>query len=242
MKRKPTPIKPGRPSKDDRDRKINCGFTISHEVVSASRENAAKQRISVSQYVENALVAANSQEESGERLIASDEQIGRIAGKVVDMLRIDPRNFIIGTGGFEPPEIPLFHAAAGIPISADGDSYQPSGDLGDGRIACRLHGDSMAPDYPDGSTVILREKSSLKRPVLKRGEIYLFDIGGEKTLKIYDTRPAASGERAKAYRSTGGAMKVRVLRSINRDFPEIILDPADDPEWIGWLDRYDNPR
>ena len=32
------------------------------------------------------------------------------------------------------PEIPLFHAAAGEPIAADGDTYAPTRDPGPGRI------------------------------------------------------------------------------------------------------------
>ena len=140
------------------------------------------------------------------------------------------------------PEIPLFHAAAGSPIAADGDTYSPTKEYKPGRIACRLHGDSMAPRFQDGSIVILRSKANLKRPILKRGEIYLFDIGGERTLKTYASRPATKAEikSGVSYISAkDGTPKVRVLRSINPAFAEIVLTPEDDPDWLAWLDPKD---
>lgn len=139
------------------------------------------------------------------------------------------------------PEIPLLHAAAGAPISSDGDTWTPDRDLGPGRFACQLHGDSMAPRYPDGAVVILRERQSLKNPAPKKGEVYLFDLEGEKTLKVYDTRPATEEEIAQglAYISKrDGKAKVPVLRPINPEFPEVAV--REDVEWIGWLDKADN--
>lgn len=140
------------------------------------------------------------------------------------------------------PEIPLFHAAAGSPAPADHDVYAPIRDLGPGRIACQLHGDSMAPTYPDGSTVILRERGSLKRPLLKNGEIYLFILPtGERTLKIYNSRKAQPSEIESgiSYVSTrDGKTKVHILASINPAHPEIIVDG--DLDWIAWLDQADN--
>lgn len=141
------------------------------------------------------------------------------------------------------PEIPLIHAAAGAPIVTDGETYHPTRDHGPGRFACQLHGDSMAPRYPDGSTVILRDRATLKRPVLKNGEIYLFSIAGEKTLKTYASRLATKEEIAagQSYVSTrDGKTKTRVLRSINPEYPEIIV--AGEVEWTGWLDPKDNPK
>jgi len=139
------------------------------------------------------------------------------------------------------PEIPLFHAAAGLPVAADGDIYAPTRKLGPGRIACQLHGESMAPRFPDGSTVILRARDSLRNPQLKKGEIYLFDRAGEKTLKVYNTRKATAAEikAGLSYPSADGTPKVRVLRSLNPAFPEIV---ATEPiHWLGWLDKDDNP-
>jgi hypothetical protein len=139
------------------------------------------------------------------------------------------------------PEIPLFHAAAGLPVAADGDIYAPTRELGPGRIACQLHGESMAPRFPDGSTVILRARDSLRNPQLKKGEIYLFDRAGEKTLKVYNTRKATTAEikAGLSYPSADGTPKVRVLRSLNPAFPEIV---ATEPiHWLGWLDKDDNP-
>lgn len=139
------------------------------------------------------------------------------------------------------PEIPLLHAAAGSPITTDGETFAPTRDYGPGRFACQLHGDSMAPRFPDGSIVILRERASLKRPVLKTGEIYLFHVGGEKTLKTYTSRKATAAEieAGISYRSTkDGEPKVRLLKSINPAYPEIVV--TEDVDWIGWLDKGDN--
>lgn len=138
------------------------------------------------------------------------------------------------------PEIPLIHAAAGQPVSSDIDSYEPTRELGRGRFAVQLHGDSMAPRYRDGQTVIMRERESLKNPVLKKGQIYLFDVNGEKTVKVYNTRPATKKEieAGLSYHSADGTEKVRVLQSLNPSHPEII---ATEPIlWLGWLDKADN--
>lgn len=139
------------------------------------------------------------------------------------------------------PEIPLLHAAAGAPVCSDSDTYEPMREYGPGRFACQLHGDSMSPNYPDGSIVILRERNSLKRPVLKTGQIYLFDIAGEKTLKLYGSRvaTAAEAESGISYLSPkDGKQKVAVLKPINPAFPEIVI--SEDANWLGWLDKDDN--
>lgn len=139
------------------------------------------------------------------------------------------------------PEIPLLHAAAGEPFSADRDTYTPTRQTGPGRFAVQLHGSSMTPRYPDGTVVILRERDSLKNPVLKKGEIYLFDIEGEKTLKIYGSRPATKTEIATGHTYTSpadGKTKVRILKSLNPDFPEIRV--TEEVSWLGWLDKGDN--
>ena len=138
------------------------------------------------------------------------------------------------------PEVTLHHAAAGTPIDADVDSFTPTRDLGPGRFAVQLHGDSMAPTYPDGSILIMRGRDSLNRPFLKKGEIYLFLVGGVKTVKIYDARKATQDEidDGIAYVSSSGGWKTRILRSINRDFPGIVI--KEEADWIGWLDKNDN--
>lgn len=139
------------------------------------------------------------------------------------------------------PEIPLLHSAAGTPITADGETYAPTRKVGPGRFAVQLHGDSMAPRYPDSSIVILRERDSLKKPVLKKGEIYLFTVGGENTLKVYQTRVATPDEieAGLSYVSPrDGKTKVPVLRSLNPAYPEIVVkEPI---EWLGYLDPKDN--
>ena len=127
-------------------------------------------------------------------------------------------------------------------IPADGDTYAPTRKLGTGRFAVQLHGDSMEPGHLNGTTVILRERDSLKKPVLKRGEIYPFDLAGEKTLKLYESRIATEAEieQGITYASPlDDRTKVRVLRSINPDYPEIVIT-NEDVQWLGWLDKKDN--
>lgn len=139
------------------------------------------------------------------------------------------------------PDIPLLHAAAGSPVTADADTYTPVRDYGSGRFAVQLHGDSMEPKYRNKSIVILREKNTLDSPFPKKGQIYLFVQNGERTLKIYDTRLATKEEieNELSYVSKAdGKTKVKILRSINPDHPEIL---AKEPiEWLGWLDPADN--
>lgn len=139
------------------------------------------------------------------------------------------------------PEIPLLHAAAGSPIASDVETWSPPRKLGKGRFACQLHGNSMTPRFPDRSIVILRERDSLNKPVLKRGEIYLFEIGGEKNLKVWSSRVATADEieREITYVSPrDGETKVHILKSLNPDHPEIVV--AEEPIWLGWLDPEDN--
>lgn len=141
-------------------------------------------------------------------------------------------------------EQPRFHAAAGSGISADVEYVTTDRALGPGRVMVQLHGDSMSPTYPDGSTVVLRLRDSLNRPVLKKGEIYLFDLGGgSTTLKTYASRLATPEEIEEgiSYESpVDGKQKVRILVSLNPSFPEIpVREPVD---WIAWLDKKDNRK
>ena len=137
-------------------------------------------------------------------------------------------------------EIPLWHAAAGLPASADVETVDAEVDYGPGRILCELHGDSMEPKFKNGSRVILRTRESLKKPVLKKGEIYLFSIGGQNLLKEYNSRKATPKEieSGLSYKGADSSQKVRILKSINPAHKEIVV--AEDVDWIGWLDRKEN--
>lgn len=137
-------------------------------------------------------------------------------------------------------DYPLVHLAAGSPITADLDEISLTEELGANRYVGKLHGDSMAPKYPDDSTVTLRVKDSLKNPILKKGEIYDFSYRGERTLKVYNTREATQEEIDSeiCYTSNDGSLKVRVLQSLNPKYPEIVING--DYEWHGWLDRKDS--
>jgi phage repressor protein C with HTH and peptisase S24 domain len=80
----------------------------------------------------------------------------------------------------------------------------------------------MEPRFKDRQQVVLRDKATLKRPVLKYGELYCFVHEGQATFKQW------------AKDSNGS----KVLRSLNSEHPDIIAD--DQTDWIGWFDKADN--
>jgi transcriptional regulator with XRE-family HTH domain len=127
------------------------------------------------------------------------------------------------TGELIPfPSVPLVRAAAGVPILADAEHVEPDRDLGEGRFLLELRGDSMEPRFHNKQRVVLRDKASLKRPVLKYGELYCFVHEGAATFKQW-----AKDESGR-----------KVLRSLNPEHADI---PADeDTDWIGWMDEKDN--
>jgi hypothetical protein len=210
--------KKGRPSVDPASKRQRINLTLSPAIILQAEEYRLKRGIgSLSELIEMALKAT----------LRESETVASAPSTAENILAF--------------PEIPLLHAAAGSPAPSDTETFAPIRSYGAGRFACQLHGDSMAPKYPDGSTVILRDRASLKRPVLKNGEIFLFTVRGEKTLKIYGSRKATKEEidAGISYQSTkDGKPKVRILRSINPAFPEIVIDG--DSDWIGWLDEKDN--
>lgn len=120
-------------------------------------------------------------------------------------------------------ELPLIRAAAGPPILSDAEMVEVDGNPGTGRFVLELRGDSMEPQFQDRQRVILRDKSTLKRPLLKYGELYAFVIDGLVTFKQW-AKNKKTGEK--------------VLRSLNPEYPDI---PADEnTDWIGWFDAADN--
>jgi hypothetical protein len=120
------------------------------------------------------------------------------------------------------PEVPMLRAAAGLPILADAEMVQPDRQLGPGRFILELRGESMEPRFKDRQRVILRDKATLKRPVLKYGEFYCFVHEGQACFKQW----AKDSEGRK------------VLHSLNPDHPDILAD--DQTDWIGWFDKADN--
>jgi predicted DNA-binding protein len=120
------------------------------------------------------------------------------------------------------PEVPLLRAAAGFPILADAEMVEPDRDLGMGRFLLELRGDSMEPRFKHKQRVVLRDKATLKRPVLKYGELYCFVYDGAAAFKQW----AKDAEGNK------------VLRSLNPEHADIQAEEGLD--WIGWFDKADN--
>ena len=122
-----------------------------------------------------------------------------------------------------PYEIPLIRAAAGAPIMGDAEMVEVDHNPGPGRFLLELRGNSMEPKFNDRQRVILRDKSTLKRPLLKYGELYAFIVDGLVTFKQW-AKDKQSGEK--------------VLRSLNPEHADIIAD--ENTDWIGWYDAADN--
>ncbi|GAA5120411.1 LexA family transcriptional regulator [Luteolibacter yonseiensis] len=230
--------KAGRPSISKDKKKVKPNITLDPSLIESAKQKALHAGEGLSAWIAKAI--ENELKRAGSTVItpltgssSSTPRKSRLAAAVVP----HPAEHILAF-----PEIPLLHAAAGEPFSADSDTYIPTRHIDPGRFAVQIHGDSMSPRYPDGTTLILRERDSLKKPVLKKGEIYLFDLDGEKTLKIYGSRPATKKEIATGHTYTSpadGKTKVRILKSLNPHYPEIPV--TDDITWLGWLDKTDNP-
>lgn len=92
----------------------------------------------------------------------------------------------------------------------------------------------MEPKFKNGSRVVLRSRPTLRRPFLKKGDIYLFSVGGQNLLKVYNSRKATAEEIESgiSYKSPDGSQKVRLLKSLNPAHKDIVA--AEDVDWIGW--------
>lgn len=119
-------------------------------------------------------------------------------------------------------EIPLLRAAAGSPIIADAETIEVERNHGTGRFMLELRGDSMEPKFRDKERIILHDKTTLKRPVLKYGEFYLFVHNESSTFKQWQKNDDGQ----------------KVLRSVNPVYKDIIANES--TEWIGWYDPADN--
>lgn len=118
--------------------------------------------------------------------------------------------------------VPLLRAAAGFPILADAEVIEHDRKLGEGRFLLELRGDSMEPRFQDRQRVVLRDKATLRRPLLKYGQLYCFIHDGAACFKQWAKDSAGQ----------------KVLRSLNPEHPDIPADEA--TEWIGWFDPADN--
>lgn len=118
--------------------------------------------------------------------------------------------------------VPLLRAAAGFPILADAEVIEHDRELGEGRFLLELRGDSMEPRFQDRQRVVLRDKATLRRPLLKYGQLYCFIHDGAACFKQW-----AKDDDGR-----------KVLRSLNPEHPDIPADEA--TEWIGWFDPADN--
>ncbi len=118
-------------------------------------------------------------------------------------------------------------AAAGSPLAAEVVDWDGEGDT----VLVKIIGDSMSPKIKDGDVVPMKHKRASRNPFMKKGLIYLVEYDGGYTVKRYNTRPAKPEEIGEEWVENG---KVKVLESINQDYPEIIIKQS--VEWAAWLE------
>jgi len=132
----------------------------------------------------------------------------------------------------QPRKIAHLQAAAGDPILADVQDWDGEDDI----VRVKINGLSMLPLLNDGDIIEMKHKRASRSQHVAKGKIYLFAYDGGFTVKRYNTRLAthAEIEAGISYISPASkAHKVRVLQSVNPDFPEIVL--KDEAEWFAWL-------
>ncbi|MES2995888.1 MAG: S24 family peptidase [Verrucomicrobiota bacterium] len=126
---------------------------------------------------------------------------------------------------------PHLLAAAGSPLAAEVLNWEGS----DNTVHVKICGLSMVPLMHDGEVIAMRHKRAARNPYMKKGLIYLVEYDGGYTVKRYNTRPAKPEEQGQEWVERG---RVKVLESINPDFPEIVIKQA--VEWVAWFDPKGN--
>jgi phage repressor protein C with HTH and peptisase S24 domain len=130
------------------------------------------------------------------------------------------------------PAKPHLQAAAGSPLGADVEEW----DGKDDTVIVKISGLSMEPLLHDGEVVTMRHKRVARSQYMKKGLIYLVSYDGGYVVKEYNTRAATQEEIDANYAylsKESGKPKVKILRSLNPDFPEIIIKQG--VEWIAWI-------
>lgn len=123
---------------------------------------------------------------------------------------------------------PHILAAAGSPILADVIDW----DGADDTVLVKINGLSMVPLLNDGDVIAMKHRKASRNPYMKKGLIYLVQYDGGYTVKRYNSRPATADESGEEWVEAG---RVKVLESINPEFPEIIIKQP--MEWIAWLEQ-----
>lgn len=141
--------------------------------------------------------------------------------------------------------LPCAAVAAGHPISGDDlESVTLSRSYGLEYLAFLVCGPSMEPEIEDGAVIVGLKFENFRVQQPKKGLIYVFSLGGELTLKRYNTRSATAEEIAREedyiYISPrDGSLKVKVLQSANPDYEEIIV--RGEVEIVAWYDAGNQP-
>lgn len=140
---------------------------------------------------------------------------------------LDVESFVASLDNVHPmPRKAHVLAAAGSPITAEVLDWD-QGDV----VQVKISGLSMVPLLNDGDVIEMRHKKTSRSEYMKKGLIYLVAYDGGYTVKRYNTRKATAEEQGEEWVEDG---RVKVLESINPDFPEIIIKQP--LEWVAWLD------
>ncbi len=121
----------------------------------------------------------------------------------------------------------LRKAAAGSPILAEIMDWDGAHDT----VLVKINGLSMVPLLNDGDVIEMKHRKASRNPFMKKGLIYLVEYDGGYTVKRYNTRPARPDEAGEEWVEAG---RVKLLESVNPEFPEIIIKQP--VEWIAWME------
>lgn len=204
--------KSGRPKIPAHRKKVKPNISLDPQLIEDSKKKAAELSMGLSEFVSLALA----------RLIAKES--GR---------EMPPIPLKAGGNVVAMPERSHLIAAAGSPLAAEVQDWEGVNDT----VLVKINGLSMVPLFNDGDVLAMNHKRGARSQFMKKGLIYLVEYGGGYTVKRYNTRAATAQEieEGVAYVSKrDGKTKVKVLQSINSEFPEIVI--KDEADWIAWID------
>lgn len=205
----------GRPPIPGLIKKNKVNLTLDPSLIEIAKKGAEDRRLSLSQLVTLAI------EKELERELAKEKR-----ANIVPLERADEKVVPM-------PQRSHITAAAGSPLGAEVEEWDDANDI----VRVRISGLSMVPLFNDGDVIAMNHKRGARSQFMKKGLIYLVEYKGGYTVKRYNTRPATPEEIEEgiSYVSKGdNKTKVRVLESLNPEFPEIVI--KDEADWVAWFD------
>lgn len=212
MKDKNQP-KRGRPPVPEHRKRVKPNISLAPELIEAAKRKAEELSMGFSEFV----------------TLAMERQLARDSGKPLTPLPAIASSKIVTL----PERSAHIMAAAGSPLGAEVQEW----DGKDNTVRVKIDGLSMSPLFNDGDVISMHHKRGARSQFMKKGLVYLVEIGGNYAVKEYGTRIATPEEIEGGFSyisKADGKTKVHVLKSRNQDFPEIVI--KDQAEWIAWFD------